>query len=60
MAGIPSRYYRVCDRCGEIVSLASDDRSEYICSECGALAAWAFTLHVKALDMQRQIRERVT
>lgn len=56
---IPPRYFRVCDRCGEIVSLASDDRSEYICSECGSIAAWEFPLHAKALAMQAQIRERV-
>jgi hypothetical protein len=59
MTGIPSRYWRVCDRCGEIVSIASDDPSEFVCSECGSTAAWEYDKQSKAMGMRVQILTRV-
>jgi len=60
MAGIPARYWRVCDRCGEIVSIASDNPNKYICGECGATAAWEYTTQSKALQQSRDIQARAS
>lgn len=59
MAGIPAKYWQVCDRCGEIAGIASDDQRDFACAECGSTAAWEYTTQSKALTMQAQIRERV-